>query len=110
MDIQGRIYAAGNSSNLITFTCTDTVNAKWSGIRFNNTPSTNDTSVFQYCTIMYVDSGAINSLNFSKIKISNSVISNNYSTTGGAGVFVDQPGSVCSTVGPIGARSGRSGR
>jgi hypothetical protein len=91
LDVQGKISAVANATNMITFTCTDTVNAKWSGIRFDNTVSTNDTSVFYYCTIMHSDSGAIYSSSFSKIKISNSIISNNVSTNG-AGIFLDHAG------------------
>jgi parallel beta-helix repeat protein len=90
-DIQGKILAIGNSANMITFTATDTTVAKWSGIRFDHTSSTNDTSVFHYCTIEYSDSGAIYSSFFSKIKISNSTISYNTDSRG-AGIFLTHAG------------------
>jgi hypothetical protein len=48
--VSGRITAIGTSLSPITFTCPDT-SIGWKGIRFPTTPASNDSSIFEYCTI-----------------------------------------------------------
>ena len=83
--VLGRLLANGNITDSIFFTATDTISG-WYGIRFDNTPSTNDSSFFSYCNIQWGKAngigndaygGAFMFNNFSKAKISNSVIKNN---------------------------------
>jgi predicted outer membrane repeat protein len=81
--VQGCINATGTSENPIVFTRDDTTKSGWYGIRFDNTPVTNDSSVFDYCHIKhgYAFGTAPNAANggglfinrFSKIRIENSL-------------------------------------
>jgi len=94
IDVQGRLLAEGEENSLITFTINDTtgfadtsiVAGGWSGIRFDETPTTNDTSKFAYCKFEYGKAstessqkagGAIFVNHYSKLTIDNSVFSNN---------------------------------
>jgi len=52
MYVQGRVIAIGTATDTIIFTATDTTNG-WRGIRFDNTPATNDSSKFFYCKLQY---------------------------------------------------------
>ena len=95
--VQGRVLAIGTISDTITFTASDTTTG-WKGIRFDNTPTTNDSSKFVYCKVQYgkasgsgedVKGGAFY-FYFSKALISNCLISNNFSQTSngaGAGIY-----------------------
>ncbi len=49
-NIQGRLLAVGTLTDTITFTAANTANG-WKGIRFDNTPSANDTSKITFCKI-----------------------------------------------------------
>ena len=107
-NIQGRLLAVGNVNKSIDFTAQDT-STGWHGIRFINTPNTNDTSKIAYCSIRYgkantgndIDrsGGAIAILNYNKVWISNCLFESNMnygsvSTTGG--------GAIClSTASPV---------
>jgi hypothetical protein len=99
-NVQGRLLAIGTEQDTITFTAQDT-SAGWHSIRFQSTPSTNDTSKIIYCRLEYGKAntgndydrcgGAIFILNFSKVIISNCLIvfnmsSGNMDTTGGGGI------------------------
>ncbi len=86
--VQGRLLAEGSSADTILFTIHDTTgfhdpastDGGWYGIRFDNTPLTNDTSRLSHCTLEYGKAvgdawslnagGAICAVNFGKISIS----------------------------------------
>ncbi|MEA1987002.1 MAG: T9SS type A sorting domain-containing protein [Candidatus Marinimicrobia bacterium] len=107
--VQGRLLAEGTVSDTILFTINDTTgfsdiqstNGGWHGIRFYNTPSTNDSSFFSYCKFEYgkalVDGGdytekyggAFFIRSFNKILISHCLITNNASFSYGGGLFID---------------------
>lgn len=53
-NIQGRLLAIGTAADTITFTATNTATG-WKGIRFDNTPTSNDTSKIIYCKIQYAN-------------------------------------------------------
>ena len=82
--VMGKLIAVGTAIDTIQFT-TNNVSLGWFGIRFENTASTNDTSRISFCKIQrakanggsYNDyGGALYLNNFSKLKVSNSLISN----------------------------------
>ncbi|MFC2111163.1 immunoglobulin domain-containing protein [Bacteroidota bacterium] len=94
LDIKGRLLAIGTATNKITFTALNT-SSGWSGIKFHQTPLSNDTSIIEYCILTYSklnvggtydkQGGAIFCYQFSKLIIRNNIISNNYvSYYGGA--------------------------
>lgn len=92
--VQGRMLAIGTVADSITFTAADTT-VGWLGIQFDNTPATNDSSKFYYCTVQYskttdsnLKQGAFY-LSFSKVFISNCRISSNTSVGGSAAIFCD---------------------
>jgi hypothetical protein len=102
INVQGRLLAIGTVTDSITFSPADTTTG-WLGIRFNNTPTSNDTSKLFYCKCQYgkvlggswpENNGGIFCLyNFSKVIISNCLISRNQSEEGG-GIF-------CYSAGPV---------
>jgi hypothetical protein len=51
-NIQGRILAAGTEQDSIIFTANDH-STGWHGLRFDNTPSSNDSSIIEYCRLEY---------------------------------------------------------
>jgi hypothetical protein len=82
-NVQGRLLAVGTQEDTIAFTAQDT-SAGWHGIRFINTPSTNDSSKIVYCALSYGKAnsgndtdrcgGAICIVNDNKVLISNCLI------------------------------------
>ena len=52
LNVQGRLLAVGTKKDTIRFTAQD-IAAGWHGIRFMNTPNTNDTSRMVYCSFKY---------------------------------------------------------
>jgi hypothetical protein len=77
MYVQGRILAQGTVDDTITFTAADPA-VGFRSIRFENTPTTNDTSHFDFCRLEYGKvygnspdncGGAIGVINYSKIVI-----------------------------------------
>ncbi len=100
LNVQGRLLAVGNESDTIFFTVADTTGFNdpditmggWNGIQFIDTPPDNDTSKIIFCSLHYgkaVDTvqpgnsgGAVSIRNFSKIIISNCLIS--YNSAGGS--------------------------
>jgi len=85
-NVQGRLLAIGTQQDTITFTAQNPETG-WHGIRFLNTPETNDTSKIIYCKLQYgkantgndydISGGAIFVLNFSKLIISNCLLHHN---------------------------------
>jgi len=113
--VQGRLLAVGSNENIITFTINDTTNfhdlnlqeGAWQGIRFNNTPATNDSSKIIFCKIEFGkangfdppcsgNGGGIYVENFSKLRIQNSLISNNKALLGGGIAFDESNGVIIS--------------
>jgi parallel beta-helix repeat protein len=98
LDVKGRLLALGEATNKITFTAVSQT-VGWGGIRFENTLSTNDSSLIQYSIISYgkASSGTANDMSgggifmydFSKLKIVNSIISNNSAANYGGGIALE---------------------
>jgi len=100
-DVQGQLLALGTLNDSICFTKSDTVgfsdfatpDGAWQGINFINTSADNDSSKISFCKIEFgkanqettIESrgGAINITGFSKIKISNCTINNNFAVNSG---------------------------
>jgi S-formylglutathione hydrolase len=51
-NVKGRILAIGTEQDSIFFTADDH-SLGWHGLRFNNTPSSNDSSIIEYCRLEY---------------------------------------------------------
>ncbi len=105
IEVQGKITAMGQAGDSIIFTVRDTANfhnqtterGGWFGIRFTQTPNTNDTSAFSYCRFEYgkafgdsvqQNGGAIFAQDFSKLRISNCLFYHNYSFVSGGAVYL----------------------
>jgi hypothetical protein len=104
-NVQGRLLAVGTQQDSIHFSSASTQTG-WHGIRFHNTPDTNDTSRIAYCTFRYGKAntgdyngpdrcgGAISIRGFSKVIISHSLFESNMNegniaaATGGAAIYV----------------------
>jgi hypothetical protein len=86
MNINGKLLAVGSYDKKIRFNAVFP-DKPWKGIRFENTPATNDTSKIEYCIIENSYStgagtydnygGAILSVNVSKLIIRNNYLTNN---------------------------------
>lgn len=81
--VNGRILALGSESDTIVFTAENS-DLGWEGIYLQDTPATNDSSIFDFCKIQNGKStinspyGAVLDMeNYSKIRISNCLITNN---------------------------------
>ncbi|MDO9576911.1 MAG: YCF48-related protein [Candidatus Cloacimonadales bacterium] len=101
-NVQGQLLAIGTEQDSIIFTVADTTgyynysHFGWHGIRFDNTPATNDSSKFYYCHFEYgkaigaeyedKQGGVFYINNCSKIHISHSTFYDNYATLG-AGIY-----------------------
>ncbi|MCK4694554.1 MAG: hypothetical protein KAT74_02265, partial [Candidatus Cloacimonetes bacterium] len=102
LNVQGRLFAVGTEAEKIHFIINDTTgfsnpysdDGSWHGIRFEETPAENDSSYIINCILEYgkargssnnEDShgGAIHIRNFSKVRISHSIIRNNRAYYGG---------------------------
>ncbi len=108
--VQGRLLAIGTTSDNIVFTINDTTGfhdldlqeGAWQGIRFNNTPATNDSSKIVYCKIEYGKANGYSSSsgsggglyveNFSKLLIQNCEIYHNMALMGGGIALDDSDG------------------
>lgn len=94
--VLGKLIAIGTATDTITFTAANSTTG-WRGIRFDNTPSTNDTSRIMYCKVQYGNAtgsyapdqvgGGIYLMNFSKALISNSTIANCRADNSGGGIY-----------------------
>ncbi len=90
-NVQGQILAVGNEQDSICFTAINHDDG-WHGIRFDNTPATNDSSKFYYCNFEYGRAtgaepedrygGALYLKNFSKVYIGYSTLYHNFATLG----------------------------
>ena len=103
-NVQGRLLAVGTQQDSIHFTAADTQTG-WHGIRFNYTPSTNDTSKIAFCSFRHGRAntgdyngpdrcgGAIYIRGFSNVSVSNSRFESNMNdgniaaATGGAAIY-----------------------
>ncbi len=101
-NVQGRLLAEGTEQDSIRFTVADTTgfytneHTGWHGIRFDNTPATNDSSRIVYCHLEYGKAigtdwrersgGAVYVDDFSKILISNCKLINNYANSSGGAI------------------------
>lgn len=92
--VSGRLIAAGTAADSIRFTAVDTT-AGWLGIRFENTSSNNDSSFISFCNVQYgisgVNGGGIYVRNFSKLRITNSAVSNCWAVNGrgGGAIYIE---------------------
>jgi hypothetical protein len=104
-NVQGRLLAVGTQKDSIRFTAEDKV-AGWHGIRFNQTPNTNDTCKVLYCSFKYGKAntgsgfdrcgGAILINAFDKVLVSNCLFESNMNSgegwspviEGGAVIYV----------------------
>lgn len=97
MLVMGRLLAIGTLADSITFISVDT-SIGWYGIRFDNTPTTNDSSKIFYCKFHYGKAtgsypyergGALYINNFSKLIICKSLISNCMASNMGGGIYCE---------------------
>src|SRR3989304_343045 len=101
-NVQGRLLAVGTQQDSISFTAENT-GTGWHGIRFINTPNTNDLSNIVFCSFRYGKAntgsgldrsgGAIMINGYSNVLISDclfeyNMTSGDISTTGGPGVCI----------------------
>jgi parallel beta-helix repeat protein len=102
--VLGQLLANGLMNDSISFTSTDTTNG-WLGIRFDNTLISNDSSKFSFCKFNYGrangtslinDGGALYLNNFSKVIISNSLISNCFANNWGGGIYCKESNPIIS--------------
>ena len=94
INVSGKIIAAGTPTDSIIFTVADTLGFSninigaggWNGIRFEDTPAQNDSSLFSYCRFEYGKAtgdsanyfgGAIRMVRYHSVRISNSSFANN---------------------------------
>ncbi|MCK4311550.1 MAG: right-handed parallel beta-helix repeat-containing protein [Candidatus Cloacimonetes bacterium] len=94
-NVQGQILAVGNEQDNIYFTAINH-DEGWHGIRFDNTPATNDSSKIFYCHFEYGKAtgeepedklgGALYLNSFSKVHIAYSTFYNNFAGAG-AGIY-----------------------
>jgi hypothetical protein len=90
----GTLIANGSASNKITFTSNNSDG--WVGIKFENTPTTNATSILKFCEIKKIKSditgnykGSVYFLNYSNCIIENCLFKDNYALYGGGAILFD---------------------
>ncbi len=98
IDVKGVIKAFGTATNRITFSALNS-SVGWAGIRFENTPQSNGYSYLRYCIFSYGNAnqgtgndqsgGAIFMYNFSKLKVQNCILSNNYASSYGGAIALE---------------------
>jgi len=86
LNVQGRLLAVGAHQDSIRFTA-ENIAAGWHGVRFTDTPNTNDTSRIIYCSFKYGKAntgsnfdrcgGAIMIKQFDKVLVSNCLFDSN---------------------------------
>jgi predicted outer membrane repeat protein len=97
LDIQGRLLANGKKGNPVIFSVKDTLgftadysHTGWKGIKFNNTPESNEQSQIDHAILEYgkgINGGVLYVNNFSKLDISNSVFRYNTASSSGGAVY-----------------------
>ncbi len=104
LTVHGKLLAVGNETDSVIFT-SDDLEYGWQGIRFDNTPETNDTSRIMFCRFnngrAFADAplnkgGAIYFSHFSKAVISHSLIENCGSLLQGGAIFCEYSSPVIS--------------
>ena len=107
LHVQGSLLALGSADQPILFSKTDTTGfanfhtteGGWNGLRFEQTPATNDSSVFENCLFYFGKAagdsingygGALRIDNFSKIRISHSGFYNNYAFHRGGAIYANK--------------------
>ena len=80
LNVSGRLLAQGTEQDSIHFNSL-VASQKWSGICFDSTSVANDSTFIFYSVIERSNNSGINISNFSKIRISNTRISNNMNAT-----------------------------
>lgn len=105
IDVMGSLMASGTAHDSILFTVRDTANFNdqahgrggWSGIRFRQVATSEDSSVFSYCRFQFSKAtedslnsygGCIFSENSHKIRFSNCLFYHNYSFYSGGAVYL----------------------
>ena len=104
-NVKGRLLAEGTSSDLITFTTSDTTGFStnshhgWSGIRIHDRRYSSDTIVIDYCNIEYgkadgtsglensSDGGGLYIYSNFKMKVSHTTFKNNYAAGNGGAMY-----------------------
>jgi hypothetical protein len=110
-NVQGRLLAIGTVQDTITFTAQDTKTG-WHGIRFDKTPSTNDSSKIIYCKLQYGKANTGNGLDrsggailisrFDQVFVSHCLFDSNVNngdlySTGGAAIWINYASPVVTT-------------
>lgn len=102
--VQGSIKALGQYNDSIVFSIADTAgfsdihssSGGWNGLRFEDTPLENDSSIFDFCVFQFGKAvgdsancfgGAVRALRTDKIVIRNSSLSNNYAFYWGGALY-----------------------
>ncbi|MDP3443491.1 MAG: T9SS type A sorting domain-containing protein, partial [Ignavibacteria bacterium] len=102
--VQGVLKAIGNETDSIWFSVADTNgfgnihtnDGGWNGLRFEDTPIENDSSIFEYCHLSFGKAvgdsvncfgGAIRVIRMNKMAIRHSTIYNNYAFYWGGGIY-----------------------
>jgi predicted outer membrane repeat protein len=99
LQVNGCVKAVGTAVDSIKFYSKNITNG-WMGIRFINTASTNDSSLFRYCDFQNGNAngpgfgddmgGALHVEHFSKLKISRSRFHNNRASTYGGAIYFSE--------------------
>ena len=101
--VQGKLLALGTETDSIVFTVADTTgfhdfysgSGGWNGLRFEDTPASNDSSLLAYCRFEFGKAvgdsatsygGAIRLLRFNKLRISHCSFENNFAYLWGGAV------------------------
>lgn len=97
IDCKGCMQALGESDNRIAFTSAhpelfvpdSSMTGAWNGIRFHNTSSSNETSLFHYCDFQYskafgdsIKGGALSFYDYSKVRVTNCSFTQNVADFG----------------------------
>ncbi len=107
LHVQGSLLALGSAEQPILFSKTDTTgfanfhstDGGWNGLRFEQTPATNDSSIFENCLFYFGKAagdsingygGAIRIDNFSKIRISHTSFYSNYAFHRGGAIYANK--------------------
>jgi parallel beta-helix repeat protein/predicted outer membrane repeat protein len=93
--VLGRLLAIGTVTDTIIFKTVNPTNG-WRGIRFYNTPVSNDSSKIAYCKLVHGkatgappddNGGGFYFSNFSKVVVSNCLIANSSANVSGGGIY-----------------------